>query len=150
MRKKPVSESICEGAEVTLHFSLSLEDGQLVDSNFEGDPATFKVGDGNLLPGFEQSLIGLNVGARERFAVPPEQGFGQPNPNNIQQVSRSSFDKDAELETGLVMTFLDANKVEVPGVVAEFDDNTVTVDFNHPLAGRTILFDVHIVSVTVP
>ncbi|MDM3871264.1 FKBP-type peptidyl-prolyl cis-trans isomerase [Porticoccus sp. W117] len=141
-------ECIAEGAKVTLHFSLSLEDGQLVDSNFDGEPATFTVGDGSLLPGFEQSLFGLKAAEKRQFAVAPENGFGQPNPNNIQQVDRTNFDTDTQLESGLVMTFLDANKVEVPGVVTEFDEKTVTVDFNHPLAGRTILFDVHILSVT--
>ncbi|MCV6604720.1 MAG: FKBP-type peptidyl-prolyl cis-trans isomerase [Porticoccaceae bacterium] len=145
-----MSDSVCQGAKVTLHFSLSLEDGQQVDSNYDADPATFTVGDGNLLPGFEQSLIGLAAGAKERFAVAPENGFGQPDPNNIQQVSRASFGADADLQKGLVMTFLDANKMEVPGVITAFDDDTVTVDFNHPLAGRTILFDVHILSVTAP
>ena len=145
-----MTELICEGAEVTLHFSLSLEDGQQVDSNFDADPATFTVGDGSLLPGFEQVLVGLGSGAKQSFRMAPEQGFGQPNPNNVQQVKRNSFEDGAELETGLVMTFLDANKVEVPGVIREFDDEHVTVDFNHPLAGRTILFDVHILSVTTP
>ena len=78
---------------------------------------------------------------------PPEQSFGQPNPNNVQRLGRADFAADVELQPGLVMTFLDANKVEVPGVIVEFDDQAVTVDFNHPLAGRTILFEVQIVSV---
>ena len=142
-----MTDVITDGAQVTLHFSLTLEDGAVVDSNFDGQPATFTVGDGNLLSGFEQALLGLSAGARECLTVSPEQGFGQPNPNNIQRVSRESFDADVELQPGLVMTFLDANKTEVPGVVSEFDDQFVTVDFNHPLAGRTILFDVQILSV---
>ncbi|MGS2723764.1 FKBP-type peptidyl-prolyl cis-trans isomerase [Porticoccus sp. GXU_MW_L64] len=145
-----MTECIGEGTTVTLHFSLSLDDGQLVDSNFDAEPATFTVGDGSLLPGFEQSLFGLKAAEKRQFTVAPENGFGQPNPNNIQQVGRASFAADTQLETGLVMTFLDANKVEVPGVVTGFDEKTVTVDFNHPLAGRTILFDVHILSVTAP
>lgn len=141
---------IDEGTQVTLHFSLTLEDGSVVDSNFDGQPVTFTMGDGNLLPGFEQMLHGLAQGARECFSIPPEQGFGQPNPGNVQQVGRDSFAPDMELQSGLVVTFLDANKAEVPGVVTGFDDEMVTVDFNHPLAGRTILFEVQIVSVKPP
>ena len=140
---------VADGAQITLHFSLTLDDGAVVDSNFDGQPATFTVGDGNLLPGFEQALMGLPAGAREYLTIGPEQGFGQPNPNNLQRVERANFDADVDLQPGLVMTFLDANKTEVPGVVAEFDDQFVTVDFNHPLAGRTILFDVQILSVNV-
>lgn len=138
---------IRQGAEVTLHFALSLEDGTAVDSNFEGEPATFKVGDGSLLPGFEQVLMGLEAGASESFSIPPEQGFGQPNPNNLQQMDRREFDPGLNLEPGLVLSFADASQAELPGVVAEMNDEFVTIDFNHPLAGRTIQFDVKIISV---
>ncbi|WIO73650.1 FKBP-type peptidyl-prolyl cis-trans isomerase [Porticoccaceae bacterium LTM1] len=141
------SEVIQKGTEVTLHFALSLEDGSAVDSNFEGKPATFTVGDGSLLPGFEQVLLGLGAGASESFSIPPEQGFGQPNPNNLQQMDRREFDPGLNLEPGLVLSFADANQAELPGVVAEVNDEFVTIDFNHPLAGRTIQFDVKIISV---
>lgn len=141
------SDVIRQDAEVTLHFALSLEDGTAVDSNFEGEPATFKVGDGSLLPGFEQVLMGLEAGASESFSIPPEQGFGQPNPNNLQQMDRREFDPGLNLEPGLVLSFADANQAELPGVVAEMNDEFVTIDFNHPLAGRTIQFDVKIISV---
>lgn len=141
------SDVIRQGAEVTLHFALSLEDGTAVDSNFEGEPATFKVGDGSLLPGFEQVLMGLEAGASESFSILPEQGFGQPNPNNLQQMDRREFDPGLNLEPGLVLSFADANQAELPGVVAEMNDEFVTIDFNHPLAGRTIQFDVKIISV---
>lgn len=138
---------ISEGAEVTLHFALKLEDGAVVDSNFEGQPATFTVGDGNLLPGFERALYGLAAGAKESFDIEPENGFGQSNPNNMQRIKRAEFDPQLELQPGLVLSFADASNAELPGVVAEFDDEYVTIDFNHPLAGRTIRFDVEIVAV---
>jgi FKBP-type peptidyl-prolyl cis-trans isomerase SlpA len=76
--------------------------------------------------------------------VPPEDAFGQPNENNVQRISRDSFDAGLELEIGLVCSFADAAGGELPGLVIAFDEEEVTVDFNHPLAGRTILFDVHI------
>lgn len=139
--------TISENTEVTLHFSLGLTNGDLVDSNFDAHPATFKVGDGNLLPGFEKRLMGLTVGDIEEFNVPPEDGFGQPNPNNIQMVKRSSFSNDVTLEEGLVLSFGDAAGGELPGVIRSFDDDEVSVDFNHPLAGRSIIFKVKIVDV---
>ena len=76
------------------------------------------------------------------FKVPPEDAFGQPNDNNVQQLPRGQFDDDIELEIGLVFSFADAGGGELPGMIISFDDEEVTVDFNHPLAGRTILFDV--------
>lgn len=132
---------VSEGTRVTLNFALSLEDGSEVDSNFDRDPVDFVVGDGSLLPGFERLLFGLLPGTRERFTVSPEDAFGQPNANNVQSMPRAQFEVE-ELEEGMVFSFADASGAELPGVVADFDDEQVTVDFNHPLAGRTLLFDV--------
>lgn len=141
---------IAPDRRVTLHFSLTLENGDVVDSTFERSPATFTVGDGNLLAGFERKLFGLCKGERAQFAVPPEDAFGQPNPNNVQHFRRDQFDPSLELHKGLVISFADANKAELPGVVSEFDGEQVVVDFNHPLAGHTITFDVEILDVAQP
>jgi len=133
---------VSEGTRVHLNFSLSLEDGAEVDSNFGGEPVAFAVGDGSLLPGFERLLFGMCAGQRRLFTVSPEDGFGQPNDNNVQYLPRSRFAADGELEVGLVFSFADAGGGELPGLIIGFDEDEVTVDFNHPLAGRNILFDV--------
>jgi FKBP-type peptidyl-prolyl cis-trans isomerase SlpA len=133
---------VSEGTRVFLNFSVSLEDGSEVDTNFGGDPVDFVVGDGSLLPGFERRLFGMSAGERQMFTVPPEDAFGQPNDNNLQYLPRQQFDDDTALEIGLVYSFADAGGGELPGMIIAFDDEEVTVDFNHPLAGRTILFDV--------
>ena len=139
-----VTVPVSEGTRVYLNFSVSLEDGSEVDSNFGGDPVDFAVGDGSLLPGFERRLFGMTAGQRQMFTVPPEDAFGQPNENNVQPVPRDQFEDDVELEIGLVFSFADAGGGELPGMIIAFDDEEVTVDFNHPLAGRTILFDVQV------
>ncbi len=138
--------SIGPATRVTLHFSLGLESGELVDSTFDAKPATFDIGDGNLLPGFERRLFGLQAGQRGEFRVAPEDAFGQPSPANVQHFARSQF-TGTELAEGLVISFADAQNSELPGVVKSFDDETVVVDFNHPLAGLTLLFSVEIVDV---
>jgi len=137
-----VSVPVSEGTRVFVNFSLSLQDGSEIDSNFSDDAVDFVVGDGSLLPGFERLLFGLCAGDRRIFSVVPEQAFGMANDNNVQQLERAQFDDDVELEIGLIFSFADAAGGEVPGLVIEFDEERVTVDFNHPLAGRTILFDV--------
>lgn len=139
--------TIGPGTKVTLHFSLQLKDGEIIDSNFERDPATFVVGDGNLLPGFEKAIFGLLEGDRKTLTIPAEQGFGQRNPQNMQEFSRNEFPGDIELKEGLVLSFSDAQKTELPGVVSHFDENIVVIDFNHPLAGRDIVFDVAILKI---
>lgn len=138
---------IGEGTQVTLHFALKLENGEVIDSNFESKPASFVFGDGNLLPGFEQAIAGMVAGQKNAYVIKPENAFGQSNPGNFQKMARDQFGDDVELVEGLMLSFADAQKAELPGVVAAFDDETVTIDFNHPLAGRDIIFDVEILSV---
>lgn len=137
---------IGQGAEVTLHFAIKLDNGDVVDSTFDKQPATFKVGDGNLLPGFELALFGLKSGDKRSLPILPEQGFGQGNPQNIQTIPRGSF-AEMELSEGLLVIFNDAANAELPGVVKGFDDVSVTIDFNHPLAGKNLTFDVEIIDV---
>jgi FKBP-type peptidyl-prolyl cis-trans isomerase SlpA len=135
------------GTKITLHFALRLRDGEVIDSNFERDPATFVVGDGNLLPGFEKAIFGLQEGERKTLVIKPEDGFGQRNSNNIQEIARNQFGADLELSEGLMLSFADAQKTELPGVVKRFNDDVVVVDFNHPLAGRDIYFEVAILRI---
>jgi len=139
---------IAQGKQVQLHFALKLEDGQVVDTTFDREPATLIIGDGNLPEGFESLLIGLTAGDKKSFVVPPENAFAQPNPNNIQHMKRSDFAADMELEPGMVVSFADANQAELPGVIKQVEDNLVIVDFNHPLAGRELTFDVEIINVS--
>ncbi|AZL66982.1 peptidylprolyl isomerase [Pseudomonas sichuanensis] len=137
---------IGQNTEVTLHFALHLENGDTVDSTFDKAPATFKVGDGNLLPGFESALFGFKAGDQRKLSIAPENAFGQHNPQNVQVMPRSQFE-GMELSDGLLVIFNDAANTELPGVVKAFDDNQVTIDFNHPLAGKTLNFEVQILDV---
>ena len=139
--------AIQAGSKVSLHFSLRLENNDIVDSTFGREPASLTVGDGNLPEGFEKYIHGLEAGSREVVTVPPEEAFGQHNPNNIQAVGRSRFAPDMELAEGVVISFADQAGGELPGVIQEFDEQTVTVDFNHPLAGKPLIFEVEIISV---
>jgi FKBP-type peptidyl-prolyl cis-trans isomerase SlpA len=142
--------TIAGGTKVTLHFSLTFEDGSIVDSTFDREPATFSIGDGSLLDGFERKLYGMTSGQKNSFIISPEDGFGQSNPNNVQQFSRGDFSTDLELTEGLVISFADASQSELPGVVQSLEGDRVMIDFNHPLSGRNILFDVEIISVDNP
>ena len=136
---------ITAASRVTLHFELSLEDGQIVDSNFSQAPASFVFGDGSLLPDFEAALLGMSVGQEASFVMSPEKAFGAHNESNIQRMPRSQFSMD--LEEGMVVSFADMSKNELPGVIAEISEKEVVVDFNHPLAGRSLTFRAQIVAV---
>jgi FKBP-type peptidyl-prolyl cis-trans isomerase SlpA len=141
-----MTQVVTEKSRLAIQFALKLRDGSVVDSNFDAQPAEFVFGDGSLLPGFERCLLGMAAGQRESFVVKPEQGFGQANPNNVQVMPRATFAEAMNLAEGLVVSFADAQKAELPGVITAFNDTEVTVDFNHPLAGQEIIFDVLVVS----
>jgi len=134
------------GTRVTLHFTLRLAGGDIVDSTVGRAPATFTWGDQSLLPGFEQALLGLKAGDRRSMLMDAKSGFGERNEENVQRMDRSLFSPTLALEPGLMISFAD-RKGELPGVVLAFDDDKVTVDFNHPLAGRDLTFEVEILAV---
>jgi FKBP-type peptidyl-prolyl cis-trans isomerase SlpA len=131
---------------VTLHFSLSTQNGVEVDSNFDKAPATFAMGDGSLLPGFENVLLGLKPGDEKQFSISPKDGFGEINRDSIHVLERRQFGK-LELSEGLVVSFDGAGKLAMPGIVKKIDGDNIIVDFNHPLAGQAVLFSVKIVAV---
>ncbi|GGC82706.1 FKBP-type peptidyl-prolyl cis-trans isomerase [Marinobacter halophilus] len=143
MKELPIDK----GTRVTLHFSLKFEDGETVDSTFDKEPATLEIGDENLPESFEAYLMGLKAGDHQTFEVPPEKAFGQRNPNNLQTFKRHEFSADMVLEKGVVISFADARQQELPGVIHRVEGDEVEVDFNHPLAGRTLTFEVKIIDV---
>jgi FKBP-type peptidyl-prolyl cis-trans isomerase SlpA len=134
--------------KVELHFALKLtETGELIDSTFDKAPASLVIGDGNLPGAFEKAMFGMQAGERRVHTMRPEDGFGQHNPANVQTLSRDDFDPSVELAEGLVVSFQDKAKTELPGVVVDVAERQVTVDFNHPLAGRELEFEVEVLRV---
>lgn len=132
---------------VTLHLSLSLEDGTVAESTFEDEPLTFTMGDGTLEEGLELGLYGLKAGNTQRLVLEPGQAFGLHDPARLHQLSRSEFSTELELEPGVIIGFDTPSGEELPGTIVSLTDETVEVDFNHPLAGRVIVFEVEIITV---
>lgn len=147
--------AIEEGSRITLHFSLSLASGDIIDSNFAAKPATFRLGDGSLLPGFEEPLLGLTAGSELDVRLAPEQAFGEVNPRNVHSFPVAKFKSLIEdpmnpAEVGTIVSFQDPGGGDLPGVVTKLNSATIEVDFNHPLAGKEIVFRAKILSVIPP
>ncbi|MCP5208777.1 MAG: peptidylprolyl isomerase [Hahellaceae bacterium] len=143
-----MSQSVVgEGKRITLNFALKLENGEVVDTTFGKIPATFDFGDENLPEHFSRLLVGMAAGETGEFTVLPENAFGQHNPSNVQRFKRDQFAADMPLEKGMIISFQDAAKAEVPGVVHEIEESNVVIDFNHPLAGKTLVFEAEILRV---
>ena len=135
------------GSRVTLHLSLTLEDGRVAESTFDGEPHTFTLGDGSLLRRLELALYGLRPGDTQRLVLHPDQAFGARDPARIHAMSRAAFTDDFGLEPGLIIGFTNTDGVEIPGTVLNVTDAAVEVDFNHPLAGHAVTFEVEIIDV---
>lgn len=140
--------TIQPGSEVQMHFAIKLTDGSIADNTREhGKPACFKMGDGNVLDKVESALIGMKVGEKKKITLTPEEGFGVANPDNLHWLPKTQFPHDITLEEGLIIGFTQPNGVELPGIIREIKDENVLVDFNHPLCGQTLIFDLEIVAI---
>lgn len=140
--------TISNTSEVVFHFSIKLEDGSAADSSkVHNKPAKLVMGDGSLTANFEKCLLGLKAGDNRTFKLEPEDAFGQPNPDNIYYVDRTKFGLDTPAEVGAIIAFTQPDGTELPGLIREVAGDSVTVDFNHPLAGQRLEFEVEILEV---
>ncbi len=136
-----------ESSQVELHFSVAIEDGVEIDNTrSREEPVSLVIGDGNLLPGFEQALFGLRAGDRRTVHLPAEDAFGPWNPENIQRFDTVKFEQRPVV--GQMIEFEDKAKSSLYGVVRSVNDDMTEIDFNHPLAGKNISFEVEIFKVT--
>lgn len=138
------------GSGVTMHFSLRLADGMLVESSFDDEPISFVLGDGTLDRGLELALLGLAAGDRQTLTLMPGQAYGMRDEAALQWVRKSMFPEGMLLEPGHIVGFSGEDGEDVAGAIIEIGDDDVQVDFNHPLAGREIEFEVHILAVENP
>lgn len=140
-------QEITRGSRVTLHYTLTLENGTEADSSHGDEPLSLVIGDGSMLEGLEACLLGMRAGQQATFMVGPEQGFGFPDAEAVQVMPRDDFPDDMDLTPGVIIGFTTPAGDEVPGTVTELDEARVTVDFNHPLAGHRLSFAVEILAV---
>ncbi len=129
---------------VTVDYRLTLPDGEVVEISEPGDPLTYLHGYEDIVPGLEKALEGKAVGDRVQAIVPPEEAYGEYDPEGVEEVDRSEFPAELELEEGGTITATDEDDDEVEFLVKEIKGDRVVVDFNHPLAGKTLHFDVTI------
>ncbi len=128
-----------------VHFTLTLEDGSLAESSRErGQPALFRFGDGSLSPALESELASCVVGDRRCFTLAPADAFGERSDDLVQFFPLGQFRDSGEPQAGAVILFTAADGAQMPGLVREVTGESVTVDFNHPLAGIPVTFDIEV------
>lgn len=137
-----------EGDTITVEYEGRLEDGTVFDSSDKHDePLQFTVGEGKIIKGFDQAVVGMKVGEEKEVTVPPEQAYGMHNPELVRDLPRNVFPEDQEIQRGMVFMMSLPDGRQVPVRIAEVADETVKVDLNSPLAGKTLTFSIKIVSI---
>lgn len=134
-----------DGIVVSLDYTLSLDNGQVVDSSSGRAPLDFVQGSGQIIPGLEQALAGMAIGDGKAVTVVPSDGYGEVDPGAFQLLPFDAFPSDMELSPGLQMQVRDETGRVFPVQIAEVRSDGVLLDFNHPLAGETLHFQVKVV-----
>ena len=135
------------GDTVRVHFTCSFDDNTQFASTIKEDPLELTIGDGKMISCLEESVIGMTEGEQRTVQIPPEQAMGPRDPDGVSQLPLYELpEQDEDLRIGSVVTLEDQNRNEVKARVTALTDSAVTVDTNHPLAGKSLTFDIRLVS----
>jgi len=141
-------KAITEGDTVKVRYVGKLEDGMVFDSSKTGEPLEFTVGSGQLIPGFDQGVMGLKVGDTKTIMIPSDSAYGPVNPEAIFAVPRSDFPEEMELVEGQQIQKTMDNGRPIQAKILEIREDSVVIDMNHPLAGQTLIFDIEVVEIS--
>ena len=137
------------GRMVTLHYKGTLEDGQQFDSSYDREePMTVLVGSGQLINGFEQAVLGMSEGDKKTVTVPAQDAYGDVDPEAKVTLDRGIFPEDFELNEGITVPLTGPSGEPVLASVVGYTDEQVTVDLNHPMAGKELTFDIEVLEIS--
>ena len=135
------------GDTVRIHYTGTLDDGTQFDSSAGRDPLEFALGGGQVIPGFDSAVDGMAVGDSKTVTIPPEEAYGQRHEQLVQQVSRSALPDEIEPAVGMQLQSQSPEGQVMMLVVTEVEEESITVDANHPLAGQALTFDIELVEI---
>jgi FKBP-type peptidyl-prolyl cis-trans isomerase SlyD len=142
-------DTVQDGLVVSMEYTLSV-DGEVLDSSKDAGPLQFLAGHDNIVPGLEREMVGMKIGESKDVLVLPVDGYGEFDEDAFMEVPRSEFPADMELEEGLELNVSDEDGQHQLAFVESFNDETVRLDFNHPLAGAELQFNVKLVGLREP
>ena len=138
---------VTNGNTVSVHYKGTLNDGSQFDSSYDrGQPLQFTVGTGQMIPGFEKNVVGMTVGEAKEFTLSPEDAYGDHNPEAVQEVSKEMFPDDFTFQIGGIIQGEQNGNPLIAKIVSE-QNETVTLDFNHPMAGKDLTFNIEVVDI---
>lgn len=141
-----MNNTVSNGKVISLEYTLKLEDGQVVDTNVGQTPLSYTQGANQIIHGVEAALEGMEVGQAKLAVVSPTEGYGDSDPNAFAEVPKEKLPQ--EIQVGTQLHGKDASGREIRPVVSAIKDETVLLDFNHPLAGKTLYFDLKVLNIS--
>ncbi len=142
-----MTDTVQPDSLVTLHYRLALDDDTELLNTFGATPATLQLGSGELVPTLERCLTGVTVGERHVFLLEPEQAFGPHNPKLVERFTRVDLPPGKELQELALIEFTAPDGSTYTGLVRELTDDGAVIDFNHPLAGKALRFEVEVIGI---
>lgn len=142
-----MAQAAQKGDTVAVHYTGKLEDGEVFDSSREREPLEFEVGSGQVIPGFDRAVEGLEVGDSREVTLDPEEGYGEPREDLVVDVDRDQFPQESEPEVGRQVQVQVAPGQNRVATITGIEDEAITLDLNHPLAGKPLTFDVELVEI---
>jgi peptidylprolyl isomerase len=139
--------TIKEGDTVKVHYTGTIADGTVFDSSREREPLEFTIGQGQLIPGFEKAVVGMNVGDTNKVTIPSGEAYGDKKDDMVIDVDRGQIPPDIKPEVGQQLQIQQKDGGAIPVVITEVTDETVQLDANHPLAGQDLTFEIEVVDV---
>jgi FKBP-type peptidyl-prolyl cis-trans isomerase SlyD len=137
---------VADDLVITMDYKLSV-DGEVVDSSEDSEPIEFLQGHGNIIPGLEHELYGMKIGDNKKVQVPAKDAYGEVDETATMEVTRAEFPPEIPLEIGTEITISDIDGDLMDARIAKVDDEKITLDFNHPLAGKDLSFDVTVIEI---
>lgn len=141
-------QQVKSGDTVKVHYSGRLTDGTTFDSSEGRDPLEFKVGNGDVIKGFDEGVSGMSVGQKKTVHIPADEAYGQKDDSRIVQFPRANFPPDLEPELGMQLNMTNGSGQVIPVTIIELSEEAVTLDANHPLAGQDLIFDIELVDIS--
>lgn len=136
-----------EGDTVHVHYTGKLKDGTVFDTSEEREPLSFKIGEERVIPGFEKAVVGMEPGDTKTKELPPEQAYGEHREDMVMELERDQLPDNLEPKVGQQLQLRMQNGQEVPVVITELGEESVTIDANHPLAGKDLVFEIELVEI---